>query len=73
MVAGGEHVRAKVKKLFGNLRRHAKPAGSIFGVDDGQFHIMCLTHVPDVLADNPAPGTSKNVANEKDVQAFSDS
>jgi hypothetical protein len=29
---------------------------------------MRLAHMPDVLADDPAPGTSKNVANEQDIQ-----
>ena len=68
MVAGGEHVRAQVKELVGNLRRHAKSAGSIFHVDHQQVDVVCRTDVADVLTHNPASRATENVTNKKNVQ-----
>ena len=42
VVAGGEHIRAQVEEVVGNLRRHAKAAGGVFGIDDDQVHVVGL-------------------------------
>jgi len=68
MIARRQNIRAQVEKLFGNLGRHSKPARGILRVDDQQFDIVCLAHMVNVLAHNPPPRASENVANKKDVQ-----
>ena len=64
MVAGGQHVGAQVEEFFGNLRGHAEAAGGVLGVDDGEFDVVRLAHVADVLAHDPAPRAAEDVADE---------
>ncbi len=68
MVAGGEHVGAKVEQLFGDLRRYAETASGILRIDDGEFDVMRGAHVADVLAHDAAPRAAENVADEKNFQ-----
>ena len=64
VVAGGQHVRAQIEELFGDLRRQAKAAGGVFRIDDGQLDVVRLAQVADVLAHDPAPRAAEDVADE---------
>ena len=65
MVAGGQHIRAQVEQILGELRRHAKAARRILGIDNHQIHVVRLAHMANVLAHNPAPRAAKNIADKK--------
>ena len=69
-LVGEGNFEAQVEQVFGNLRRHAKPACRILGVDHNQVDIVFLTHMADVLAHNPASRTAEDVADEKDIQGW---
>jgi hypothetical protein len=64
VIAGRQYVGAKVKQIFGNLRRYAKAAGRVFGVDDHQVYVMRSDHMADVLAHNPPSRAPEDVTNE---------
>jgi hypothetical protein len=68
VVAGGEHIRAQLKQIVGDLRRDAEAAGGVLGVDDNQIDIVRGDYVADVLAYDPAACASEDVANKKNVQ-----
>ena len=68
MVAGGQHVRAQVEDLLGDLRRHAKAAGGVLGIDDDQIDGVRLAHMADMLTDDPASRAAEDVADKENVQ-----
>jgi hypothetical protein len=68
MVASGQHIRAQVKQVFGNLRGQTEAARSVFAIDNHEVDSMGLAHVPNVLTHNPAPRTAKHIANKQNIQ-----
>jgi len=68
VVASGQHVRAQVKQVVGNLRSHAEAAGRVFGIHDDQIDGIGRDHVPDVLMHNLAARAPKDVTHKKNVQ-----
>jgi hypothetical protein len=42
VVAGGQHIRAQIEQVLGDLRGQAEAAGGVFGVDDDQIDVMRL-------------------------------
>ena len=71
MIAGGHHVGAEVEQFVGDLRGHAKAAGGVLDVHDGQIDLVGLADVANVLTDDPAPRAAEDVADEEDVQRCS--
>jgi len=69
MIARSEDIGAEVEKLVCNLRRNSEAARGVFSIDNQQFDIVSVTHMADVLADNLAPRTPKDVSHKQDVQA----
>jgi hypothetical protein len=61
-------VRAQVEHLLGDLRRHAKAARRVLGIDHDQIDFIGLADMADVFAHNPASRAAKNVADKKNVQ-----
>ena len=67
MVAGGHHVGAEIEQLLGDLGRHAKAAGGVLDIHDGEVDVMGFAHVADVFAHDFATCAAEDVADEEDV------
>ena len=73
VIAGGEHVRAQVEEVFGDLRGDAEAAGGVLSIDDDEFDVVGLTDMPDVLADDLSSRAAEDIADEENVQGVSSS
>ena len=67
VVAGGQNIRAQIEEVLGKLRRQAKAAGGVFGIDDGELDVVRRAQMADVLAHDPAPRAAEDVADEENV------
>jgi hypothetical protein len=68
VVAGGEYIGSKVEQVFSDLRRNAKSACGILGIDYNEIDGMRIDDMANVLAHNLATRASEDVTDEKNVQ-----
>jgi hypothetical protein len=67
VVAGGDHLRAKIEELLGDGGRKAEAAGGILAVDNEQVYGVCFNQMPQVLMDDVAACRTKDIADEENV------
>src|SRR5579871_717829 len=67
VIAGGQHIAAKVEKLVGDSRCNAEPAGRIFRISDHQVDLVGLHDVSNMVAHNLAAGAAENISNKENL------
>jgi len=70
VVAGRDHMRAKVEELFGDRRRNAESTRSVLAIDDEKIDGVRFEDVGEMFADDVAARRAEDVADEKNVHLW---